>query len=277
MDKTLWQFDTITHLERLLRSLDAVQAAVLVGSFANDAVQPDRWSDLDLVIVIKDLALDPYYADTTWLQPIAPIYTTSRSQAANRFTLRVCFEDLRRLDLIFILASAFESPQGWDFNPFLTGFQVLFSRSAVVDKFLSQPLQIRSDVHDPETQFLSMSNDFWFKGMLAVYKVVRNDLLIALHLTLDLARDCLVLKMMLRDRKTGTRHHRLGGDGNEMIAELPGQSAEYSSTGILKMIEEYSRIFDNLASEWSSSYQAKRFPLLDWIKKAREDQTRIVT
>ena len=116
-----------------------------------------------------------------------------------------------------------------------------------------------------------MSNDFWFKGTLAVYKVVRNDLLIALHLALDLIRDCLVLRMMLRDRAEGTRHHRVGGTGNEMVAQLSKHSQDYSPGGILTMIEETSRTYDELAAEWSPTYQAKRAPLITWIQQARAD------
>jgi len=37
---------------------------------------------------------------------------------------------------------------------------------------------------------------------------MRNDLIIAHHLTLDLARDSLVLQMNLRDKKLNTNIHR---------------------------------------------------------------------
>jgi hypothetical protein len=121
------------------------------------------------------------------------------------------------------------------------------------------------------SQFLVMSNAFWFKGMLAVYKVVRNDFLIALHLALDLIRDCLVLRMMLRDRDEGTNHHRFGGVGNEFVAQMNLNSLDISAIGILEMIENSSQMFDDLAEEWSSDYLANRSPLLGWIKQAREN------
>ena len=122
---------------------------------------------------------------------------------------------------------------------------------------------------DPDEGFLAMANDFWFKGTLAVYKVVRNDLLIALHLALDLMRDCLVLKMMLRDRSAGKSHHRVGGPGNELVAQMNALTPGYSPAGILTMIQNASQIFEDLATEWQPGYEAKRAPLLKWIEQAQ--------
>jgi hypothetical protein len=271
MKKDLWQLETLNRITELLQSFETVQAMILVGSFANNVVQPDFWSDLDLIVVVADEAVHQFYLNADWLYPVAPVFATSQSKNTSRYTLRVCFEDMRRLDLIFIPASAFETSMGWNDHPFSNGFRVLFSRSSVVEDFLSNRLHhIQPEIHNPEAQFLSMSNDFWFKGMLAVYKVVRRDLLIAYHLTLDLARDCLVLKMMLRDRETGTRFHRTGGQGNDFGTIRNLHEGEISPAGILTMLEKYSQFYDHLAKEWATDYQEKRFPLIDWIRKARE-------
>jgi hypothetical protein len=86
----------------------------------------------------------------------------------------------------------------WPGVPFFSGAKSLFSRSNVVDEIASREsfphnLWLRTD-----DQFLELVRDFRFKSMLAVYKVVRNDLLVALHLSQDLIRDCCVLGMMLR-------------------------------------------------------------------------------
>ena len=106
--------------------------------------------------------------------------------------------------------------------------------------------------------------------MLAAYKVVRNDLLIALHLTLDLMRICLVLRMMLRDRTEGTHHHRIGGVGNELVAQMNTLPHDFSAGGILAIIEYYSQIFDKLAKVWSPNYKAQSGPLLAWVKRVRD-------
>ena len=269
MQRNLWQIKTLEQLKDLLQSFETVQAAIVVGSLANDATQIDDWSDVDLVVVVSEEAIGQFFPEADWLTPITSIYATSWSQDPPRCTLRVCFIDMRRLDLIFVPDFAFDDPDSWNLNPFQAGYHILFSRSTFIDQALSQGISVAPSMSDSEHQFLAMSNPFWFKGTLAVYKVVRNDLLIALHLALDLVSDCLVLRMMLRDRAEGTSHHRIGGEGNEFVTRMNDQSREYSATGILSMIENSGRLFDELAKEWSFDYQARRFPLLDWAMEAR--------
>jgi hypothetical protein len=80
-----------------------------------------------------------------------------------------------------------------------------------------------------------MANAFWFKAVQAVLKVVRGNRLIALHLALDLLRDCCVLEMLLRDRDTGTSVHRDGGRGNAFVDGLRGAPPGYGPGAILDL------------------------------------------
>jgi hypothetical protein len=105
--------------------------------------------------------------------------------------------------------------------------------------------------------------------MLAVYKVVRQDLLIALHLAQDLTRDCCVLGMMLRDRATGTNIHKHGGMGNQFVAELEVTRQPLTSIGILDSIKASHEVFEKLAREWSDDDQEHHQFLQDWIEKAK--------
>lgn len=120
-------------------------------------------------------------------------------------------------------------------------------------------------------QFTEIVRGFRFKSMLAVYKVVRGDLLIALHLAQDLIRDCSVLGMILRDRATGTNIHKHGGTGNQFVPQLEIAQKPFTSLGILDSIKESNVIFERFAREWSSDYQENRQPLLDWIESAKAE------
>ena len=142
------------------------------------------------------------------MKPIQSIYTSSHSKDPPRYTLRVCLADMRRIDFIFLLASAFERPDLANPYRYQKSHQVLFSRLSNLEQVVKKENHTKLEEPDPNIQFLHMSNDFWFKGTLAVYKVVRNDMLIATHLALDLMRDCLVLKMMLRDRTQTIREQQ---------------------------------------------------------------------
>ena len=68
----------------------------------------------------------------------------------------------------------------------------------------------------------------------------------------------------------GSLHHCIGGVENELITRLNLQPCDYSSQGILTMIEYYSQLYDDLARGWLSDYQPKRDPLINWIEKARQ-------
>ncbi len=138
-----------------------------------------------------------------------------------------------------------------------------------VDAIMAQPMSERNLPPPSPEQFEKMCNQFWFKAVLALTKVARNDLLIARHLSLGLVQDCCVLGMMLRDRATGTTHHRTGGMGNEIIAALQATQQPYTPVGILDSIDLSAVAFDRLASEWSSVYRERRGPLREWLETAR--------
>jgi hypothetical protein len=154
--------------------------------------------------------------------------------------------------------------------PFWKGIRILFSRSPVADRILAQSFAPPELKLIDQAQFRQMVNDFWFKGMLAVYKVVRNDRLIALHLALEMTQDYLVLGMILRDREYGTSHHREGGAGNQLVEQLDTQRKPCTPSGILDQIAQISVDFDELAKEWSPDYRPQRQPLIAWIEYARE-------
>ena len=93
-------------------------------------------------------------------------------------------------------------------------------------------------------------------------------MLIALHLTQDLIRDCCVLGMMLRDRVTGTNIHKDGGSGNQLVLQLQRAQQPFTPLGILDSIQECGEIFEKLASEWSSQYQDNHL-IRQWIARAK--------
>jgi hypothetical protein len=71
-----------------------------------------------------------------------------------------------------------------------------------------------------QTPAQAADNDIRMIAALAAAKLGRGDLLIGLHLTLDLMRSCLVQAMLLRDRDLGTRIHRFGSVRDTMADEV---------------------------------------------------------
>ena len=253
----------------LLEADAAVKGLVLVGSCTGAYAQPDAWSDIDLLVVVDDAATERYYPETGWLKGLGAPYALSRSANAFFGVIRAYFTDGRHVDFVIASESSLEKIDDWPSHPLQGGGRCLFSRSSALDRTMSRALPPSVPKRMPSDQFEQMTNDFRFKGMLAVAKVARSDLLVALHLSLDLIRDCCVLAMQLRDWETGTDHHRTGDAANACVVELPNAGHPYSAASILDSIEQSALAFDRLAHRWSDHYRDQRQPLLDLVNQAR--------
>jgi hypothetical protein len=268
-----WQADLLGKLVSYFEPQEDVLGLFLFGSYSKPDVHFDAWSDIDLLLVVKNDRLDRFFPTVEWTKHFGALYTYDQSSDEFKCTTRTCFEDFRRVDFVITTEEKLAKIAEWSSVPFAAGARILFSRSQVVAD-VSQPGNPQPKLTPvTEEQFLEMVRKFRFKSMLAVYKVVRNDLLIALHLSLDLIRDCSVLGMMLRDRKTGTNIHKEGGQGNQLVAQLQSTQKPFTSLGILDSIKESNQVFETLACEWSSDYQENFQMLFDWIEKVKVELT----
>ena len=156
-------------------------------------------------------------------------------------------------------------------KPFWTKQKLVFSNSDEISQILEEKAltTILDNTNDYDLE--KLINEYWYISFTAVTKVMRNDLLIALHLSLDLFRLCLVLTMWLRDKESGTYIHRTGGIRNETIEKMDIQLDNITGQGILTLIEQCGKEFDTLALEWSSEYTL-RYPVFKKVlTKAREN------
>jgi predicted nucleotidyltransferase len=264
-----WQTQAIKELQTLLTQNDKVIAFAVFGSVLHPHEKLDTWSDLDCLLVVNEEAYSQFYPAKGWLEPFGELYTQQQSETMFYGTLRACFVDFRRLDILVTIPSNLIQLTAWPRVPFWEGLHLVFSRSDPITQFLSQAFPATEPTFPSPSQFDEMVNHFWFKAMLAGYKIIRDDRLIALHLALDLVRDCCVIGMMLRDRSGGTNIHREGGEGNNVVENLQDACSSYTSTGILDIIEQSAIQFDQLTAQWSRAYDEKRYPLLEWLGQIR--------
>ena len=256
-----WQAPVVEQLSRFFRNQPDARAFVLTGSLADGETQPDRWSDIDAGIVLADGALEHYAGSTGWLRPLGRIAGLERHEHPRGSTLRVCLEGLRRLDLAFIAESALNCPSSWDRNPFYPSFVVLWSDLPGLEMQLAS-LPLPAEYRDPPRKEVEAIVDaFWLRAAVATTKVVRDDLLIGLHLALDLARDCLLLQMMRRDRERGTAIHHTGGWDNALVGRISWDGQRDSGEAILDLIASSCGVFDELAADLLPGY-CQRGPLL---------------
>lgn len=264
----VWQETLAAQLAARLAPDPAVRAWVVFGSAA--AGTADEWSDLDALLVVRAEAQERF-SHLDWLRPSGEIYTSERHSGPFSRTFRVCFTDLRRLDIVLAAEDDLAQIACWPSVPFADprARRVLFSRSIVVDDALAQtrPAPV---LNPPAPGALeAMADNFWHKGVLAVVKVMRNDRLIALHLALEMAQEGLTLGMLLRDRTTGTSHHRTGGAGNGIVDKWSLTEMPRTASGILSLIAQCGAEFDALSARWQPDYADRRQPFLDFIETAR--------
>ena len=265
----LWHEGMLDNLISYFEPDEDVLGLLLFGSCSKPEFHHDYWSDIDILVVVKNNKLDKFFPTIEWIISLGRLYTYDQSSDEFKYTTRVCFENFSRIDFVITTEEKLMKVNKWSNIPFSSGAKTLFSRSKVVDEIANQKHYQQKISPATEDQFLEMVRNFRFKSMLAVYKVVRNDLLIALHLAQDLIRDCSVLGMMLRDKATGTNIHKHGGTGNQLVAQLEITQKPFTPIGILDSIKESNEVFEKLACEWSNNYQENRQLLLDWIEKAK--------
>jgi Streptomycin adenylyltransferase len=261
-----WQPETIQSFVNFLEPNRAVKALILVGSNAKASI--DSWSDVDLVCVIKDTELAQFFPGIEWLAAFGETFGLEQSSTPFKSVTRLCFDDFRRVDLVFIPENALALPETWNYASDET--QVLFARSALVDSTLhSRSITMSVTPAFDSQQFERLAQQFWFKAATAIAKVMRNDLLIGLHLALDLARDCLVLGMIARDLEMGTTKHPHGGPYNELVDRIGIGNSRPTAQGILELILHAAVTFDALALRLSPTYNARIGVLRDWIALAQ--------
>jgi len=256
-----WQTRALEQLSQYFAAEPDAMALVLTGSLAAADIETDLWSDIDLKIILADQAIDRYYTSLTWLQPFGQLIGVERHAGPYTQTLRVCLEGFKRFDLVFIPESALQSPAVENESLFRQPCVVVWSRMPGLEEHIA--LSVSSIAYPDVTSdtIVSIAEHFWFKAAVAITKVMRNDLLIGLHLALDLARDCLLLQMLQRDQALRTTIHRTGGWGNAWVEQFAWDSPACSEVKILDLIARSCSSFDELAATLSPDYTT-RWPLL---------------
>lgn len=268
-DQLTWHSQAINQLSQRFEREPQALAFVLVGSLICTDNRADEWSDVDAKVILTDAAIDRYFHSTDWLAPFGRLIGVERHDSQTAKTLRLCLEGFQRFDLSFIAESALRSPALWQDSPFYPAYQVLWSRfpdleTCILTLPTPGPYQALT-----ENEISQSVDAFWYKAAAAIVKVARNDLLIGLHLALDLARDCLVLQMLRRDAAMQTNIHRLGGWGNDLVARFALQGQDETGEAILNLIQQSCEIYDSLARQMLPAYSPRTTLLYPALETAR--------
>lgn len=257
------QLDMLHQLQTTLEPNPAVRALLVVGSVARGTY--DRWSDLDVVIVVADDQFAMFDPATQCFGVLGDVLAFEHSSLPGRSTTRAWFAT-SRIDLVVTTESVFSQEGDW---PIWNGLAVCFSRSPLVDHVVDAfhvppPAKLLA-----QDDFEALVNRFWFQAVMALAKVMRDDLLIGLHLCLEAVQTASVLGMALRDRATGRTIHASGGMGNAVAAQLRLPQGTPTAASIIDCLEHSGRMFDQLATEWSPDYRRRFETFTHWLDDAR--------
>jgi len=266
-----WQADLLDALSTRLKAEQSVKALVLTGSLADDDVVTDEWSDVDLTAIVADTAVTDLASQRTWLTSLGTIVGLERHDTPRSVTLRVCFAPDHRVDVSLVSESVFREAVAREDPAASRAHKLLWSKIPETDQAIPRLFPKPTFDGISEQSISDIVEGFWLKASVAVAKTMRNDLLIALHLALDLERDCLVLQMIRRDRELGTNIHRTGGFGNDIVSRFRRSNDCSGPQEILGIIDRSARVLDELASDLLPSYTPRTELFLPALREAEAD------
>jgi len=249
-----WHQGLIEEIGAFFEQDADARAVVVSGSVADPVVAQDAWSDVDIKVVLADAAVARYFPATDWLLRFGKHESAVIGVERHDGAL-----DYRRLDVVLVPESTLAEPSFWSHGSLQAANAIVWSRLPGLAGLLAEVPDPDPFVPASEADVMAMADPFWFQAAVAIGKVVRDDLLIGAHMALELARTCLVLQMMRRDRERGTNVHRTGGWGNEAVEMVwpgaPGTAAAGTSArNILDLVERSCEAFDTLAADLAPSY-----------------------
>ncbi len=266
MDNESWREQTLELLKQILQPNNQVLSFSVYGSLANTEVEKDRWSDIDALLVVENSALDSFFPNIEWLKQLGEVFIVQQSSNDITHVTKIIFNDFKKIDLVITTKSKI-----LEMEPFWTKQLFVFSKSDEIKQILEEKALTKVPDNSSTYDIEKLANEYWYISFTVVIKIIRNDLLIALHLALELYRLCLVLGMWLRDSDTGTSVHRTGGVRNEIIENMDIKLEKMTKERILSLVEQCGKEFDKLALEWSPNYAPKLPTFERLLVEAKKD------
>ena len=154
-----------------------VLAVLVVGSQARADAPADRWSDLDLVLIVEDPAR--YLEDAGWLQEFGtPILTFLEPTFEGSRERRVLYETGEDVDFVVLPPSAVErlptTPGAAEL--LARGYRVLVDRIGLESE-IAKLVAAAPAVSEAPTQaaFTELAHDFWYHALWIARKLRRGE------------------------------------------------------------------------------------------------------
>jgi len=157
-----------------------VRALLVVGSQARANVPADRWSDLDIVLIVDDP--EPYAEDPSWVSEFGrPLLTFLEDTPVGQRERRVLYETGEDVDFPLFPATALEQLEQSENAAHLLarGYRMLVDRIALGER-LSR-IAAGAEQPPPPTQhdFTQLASDVWYHALWAAKKLRRGEVFTA--------------------------------------------------------------------------------------------------
>jgi aminoglycoside 6-adenylyltransferase len=164
------------------RDRDDVRAAVLVGSQARLETSADRWSDVDVILLVDDP--EPYVRDEEWVAEFGrPVLTFLEATAlGDQRERRVLYEDGEDVDLPLIPVAALERlDQSEDVPQLLArGYRVLVDKIGIAERLRGVAAAAPESAQPPtQRELTELASDFWYHALWSARKLRRGEVFIA--------------------------------------------------------------------------------------------------
>jgi aminoglycoside 6-adenylyltransferase len=172
----------IEHVTTWAQAQDNVRAALVIGSRARADHPADEWSDLDVLIMARDIG--PYVASPAWLAAIGEPWLTFIEPTADGRSVerRVLFAGGLDVDFAFFPSDALAQMAAHGVPPdaldvFRRGARLLVDRDGLGAQMLAAAgAPAPAPAPPSEGEFLSVVNDFWYHTVWTAKHLRRGEL-----------------------------------------------------------------------------------------------------
>jgi aminoglycoside 6-adenylyltransferase len=157
-----------------------VHAAVVVGSYARSEAPADRWSDLDLFLVVDDP--EPYAAAGDWVAEFGrPVLNfTEPTAVGGQLERRVLFETGEDVDLPLIPLAALPALESGEAASILArGYRVLYDDIGIEPRLRNAAGRVPTPRAPTKAELADLASDFWYHALWSAKKLRRGEIFIA--------------------------------------------------------------------------------------------------
>lgn len=234
-----------------------VKALLLVGSQARADMPADRWSDVDLVVLLEDPA--PYTADASWVREFGtPLVTFLEATVDGHWERRVLYETGEDVDFVLFPVSVLDRIDTSESAGALLrrGYRVVVDRIGLEEqlrRIAERPILPAVTTHG---DLGDLASDFWYHALWTAKKLRRGEVFTAIECLDGYMMARLVALMELHakavDPSVDTWHAgrfiERWGDPGALVA-LEFAFARYSVRDVARGLWETIDLFQGLEEE----------------------------